>query len=445
MDLFGRLPPELIHQIIFYLADFPDVESIVSASPRVSAVLHARPKLAHDLLRANSITGTPEIQRICYHTAFIDAGLIRCTDLRHYQYACRSMPIGSYAEALCIIKLAARIQRLACACLSLSQENFVTAVGKHPALGELASERAQLVNTSFTWMEEYRVYWALWRLQHYSELRKAAKGRWGWDETSVENLDAYLVWNFIDERLAERMWTVAALLSDLGLEAVYGHYSLQDKPEVLTQYPYSERDFLSQDSEGQESSLAAWTFPRNTPIPFIPLLDLPSPTGHGRSTTKPSSIWIPPPEPGKDADTIIWRLINEYTSTEQEHLGELRLIARVDSSLRRPSYTMADMKPWRRLGIALWDTWRMSGAGLSSLPSPNGVTAPNGVPDTDTDDFLMARVDMHTSLALMVGRPSADWMRAEYLRDSEEEEGREEEEREEEEREEEGEEEGEEE
>ncbi|KAL4908729.1 hypothetical protein BDW74DRAFT_145220 [Aspergillus multicolor] len=310
------------------------------------------------------------------------------------------MPIGSYPEALSIIKLAARIQRLACVCLAISRENFVTAVGKAYGTQRGHCKRAQMAGEPFSWMEEYRVYWSLWRLQHYSLLRGAATGRWGWDKMSLMDLDAYLVWTSIDERLAERIWTVAALLSDLGLETVYGHYSLQHKPKSFSQYPYSKRDFLAQESEGQESFRAAWTFPRETPIPFIARLDLLSHARHGRTIATLLPSWTPPPVPDKNEATVAWRLLPEYSSSEQEHLEDIRRFARVDSSLVRPSYTMADMKPWRRLGIALWDSWRMTTAGLFQCLSPGRVP----VTDIGSIPDLRGRLEIDTSLALMVGR-----------------------------------------
>jgi hypothetical protein len=98
------------------------------------------------------------------------------------------------------------------------QHNFVAAV--EPPCAEAA--RKPLV-----WLEEYRVYWALWHLQRYSDLRNAAINRWGWSSESLARLDEYNTWMGIPSSfLAEHFWTVAAVVIDLGLSPPsYGHHT----------------------------------------------------------------------------------------------------------------------------------------------------------------------------------------------------------------------------
>lgn len=259
MDPFARLPPELITQIIIYIADFSAVESFISASPQVHAVFKAQPSIVRDLIQSDPIASLLEIQKLCHNISLVQTSLAQCPSLAHYQQACDRIPDFGYTEALCMLQLAAQTQRLACACMTLIQNNIVSALREVPAGSLSGPDRVRKTRDPFSWIEEYRVYCSLWHLQHYSYLRKTARERWSWDEASTRDLDTYNVWNgIVDRREIEKFWTVAALLSDLGLSPTYGHYPFQ-----------REKKLLAQDPEGEESSRAAWTFSQTTPPPFF--------------------------------------------------------------------------------------------------------------------------------------------------------------------------------
>lgn len=99
------------------------------------------------------------------------------------------------------------------------QQKFISAVAY--SLAYAVSQRAV---EPITWIEEYRVYWALWHLQHYSALRKPAKHRWRWSKESSKGLgDTYNTWNNASPVLPGQIWTVAAILADLGLRPLYGY------------------------------------------------------------------------------------------------------------------------------------------------------------------------------------------------------------------------------
>ncbi|KAJ5964885.1 uncharacterized protein N7479_004761 [Penicillium vulpinum] len=159
MDPFTQLPPELI-QIILIHADFATVQSLISASPQVHAVFQARPAIIHDLILANSITSFPEIQRLCYNMSLTHTS--HYTHLASYQQACsEGIPTLNYRAALGIIQLAARIQHLACACLSRMQQTLASTLGEIPIDSLSGPQRAELARKPFSWIEEYRTYWSL--------------------------------------------------------------------------------------------------------------------------------------------------------------------------------------------------------------------------------------------------------------------------------------------
>lgn len=399
MDSFARLPPELITQIIIYIADFSAVESIISASPQVHAVFQAQPSIVRDLIQADPITSFPEIQKLCNNISLIHSSLAQCPDLAHYQQACDRIPNFGYTEALCMLRLAAQTQRLACTCLTLIQNNLVSALCEVPAGSLSGPDRVRKVREPFSWTEEYRVYSSLWHLQHYSYLRKAATERWGWDQASIQTLDAYDDWNkIIDIRNMERFWTVAALLSDLGLNPSYGHYPFQHKQR-----------YLAQDLEGEESSRAAWTFPRGTPPPFFSSFNLP-PSRYLTSGNGPP-FWSPPPPPPETEATDAWWLTPKYRSWNPRHVSYLQLAASSASLDRQPkSYSLLNLKPWRRLGMTTWDTWRIYTLGLFDFNRREAMPTPDGglLEATPRDERVLQQtpvIDYVSRWLALIGEP----------------------------------------
>jgi hypothetical protein len=173
MDLFEKLPVELIQDIIAYTADFVGVESLLITSPQVRAVFQAQPRtIISNLIASNPITTMPEIQRLCRNIFLIKSPTTQPTDVHEYRLMCDNISISGIiaedittAEIYHLLHTAARIQRLACQCLCTMQQNVIADV--NPSCAEAAGK-------PFIWLKEYRVYWALWHLQHYSDLRNAA-------------------------------------------------------------------------------------------------------------------------------------------------------------------------------------------------------------------------------------------------------------------------------
>ncbi|KAL4765636.1 uncharacterized protein BDW70DRAFT_147265 [Aspergillus foveolatus] len=305
MDTFTRLPPELIVQIILHLADFSAVQNLLSASESVRAVFGAQPIIIQGLIRSDSIASLPEIQKLCLNTALLQtsSSLPQSRSLLDYQQKYGDNPTIEYTEELstCILDLAARAQRLACVCASLIQHKMVSALAQceNPKISN--PDRIQRASEPLSFAEEYRIYCSIWHLQHYSTPRKAATERWNWDEASLQD------WR----TGTERIWTTAALLSDL---------------------------------EGEESSRVAWTFPHETPLPLFSSFDMP-PAQH---TSNPSRLWTPLPPPRKTEATDTRRLTAERRGSPPLQCTRER---------RPSSPALVDFRQWRRLGVAIWDTW----------------------------------------------------------------------------------------
>lgn len=129
-------------------------------------------------------------------------------------------------EILHIIHIAANLQRLARMCSYIMQQKFISAVAY-----SLAYAVSQQAVEPITWIEEYRVYWALWHLQHHSALRKPAKHRWMWSKESSKGLGD--IWNNVSPVLPGKIWTVAAILAVLGLRPLYGYSADAENEESI--------------------------------------------------------------------------------------------------------------------------------------------------------------------------------------------------------------------
>lgn len=243
------------------------------------------------------------------------------------------------------------------------------------------------------------MYCSLWHLQRYSYLRKAAMERWSCDEASINNLDKYNIWNrMLDRREIEKFWTVAALLSDLGLSPSYGHYPFQH-----------ENKLLAQDAEGKESSRAAWTFSQATPPPFLSSFDLPpSQYLSDSNNNHHSPVWNPPPSPPITSATDAWHLTPQYRSWHPLHVSLFQQASTAVSIGRKPSsHSLVNLKPWRRLGMIIWDDWRMYSLGLYELPRMKALPTPNGglleAPQTNLRGLHISSIDYVSRWLALIG------------------------------------------
>ncbi|KAL4908170.1 hypothetical protein BDW74DRAFT_146982 [Aspergillus multicolor] len=127
--------------------------------------------------------------------------------------------IDSDAPVREIIHNATQIQRLACACLSKALQNFMAA---HSTILPAIWQGNPIVNvtgnSSFAWIEEFRVNRALWRFRLYSDIWHASK-QWNWTLDDIERIPAL---KYINEhaRVSYDTQTVATILRELGVPSL---------------------------------------------------------------------------------------------------------------------------------------------------------------------------------------------------------------------------------
>lgn len=355
MDPFERLPAELINHILLCASDFVGIESLLIASPRVDAIFHDRPGLLFQgLVASNTIASAAPIQEITQKVRLLHSPsfnvhsleeYIQCTNSVHHQ-----PDIHSYgAEVLEMVRISAQIQRLACKCLSTMQQNFISVVSGLPVGSLSGSIRAEKAAKPFSWVEESNIYWALWHLRHYSDLHNYGS-RLNWSEDSMKRLKEYHTWNSIDYLTSEVIATVAAVLADLGFSPIYS-------------YPYQ--------GEDEESLQGVWWYTMETPPPLFLSFDL--------ERSMDITVWPSPSTPRTDSVTEAWHLGLGYCGKAPSQMAMYKDWARV-LAYQGPdhNYTLIRIQPYRRLGVLVWDVWRMYSTGLMQWNNGEQTETPDG-------------------------------------------------------------------
>ncbi|CAG8074686.1 unnamed protein product [Penicillium olsonii] len=349
MDPFQRLPVELMLQILEDTADFVGVESLTSVSRPARAAFHMGSwAIMHVISALNPIASQSEVRVLISNIVVVHERLHKTTlvtvELEAPQRAWRQ-------EIACsILHIGAQIQRLACACLSMLRQEFASAVGASPL-------HAQRANEPFSWIEEYRIYWALWHLQYYSDVRRFKEEQFSlWESTEgskshfARDIDVYPTPDGVFDFLKEAIWAVAITIEDL--------------------QACSPSEFPQRVLRLEHISIPPWNNEIDTP--FIPSFKLP------RSTETQYPIWSPPPVPTKNLVTSRWFLLPDHCKQLPGQMPLFRFL-RLQLLRRGPNKRgMDDILRYRRCGVLLWDKWRMFSTGLypnsfrERVPSPDG-------------------------------------------------------------------------
>ncbi|PWY83665.1 hypothetical protein BO94DRAFT_536359 [Aspergillus sclerotioniger CBS 115572] len=343
MDPFQRLPVEIIKSIVHHIPDFVGVESLLLVSARVKAVFQYDPCAVDldDLLASTYLLAMPDVPSTFRHVALIHRQSVSASsDDGDIESASENSPMGS-ATLLHMIHTAAQIQRQACACLLTMRRKFCTSVETHLATSIVNEDFAG----PFSFIEECRAYWALWHLRHYSDLHKLARERINSPDNTkiIQKLKTYASWNgptALHYR-AEEIWAIAATLSDLGL-------------------------YASQQKEPSQDRLSR---PPRVPLPLFTSFQFPP-----QAENHP--VWCPPPVPEHTTVNEAWdRIVRHPEDSSRGTLFYHQLLSILQVyGLASPA--IQDMPPFRRLGVFIWDCWRLYSAGLKfiteNIPAPNG-------------------------------------------------------------------------
>ncbi|KAJ5778648.1 hypothetical protein N7520_001894 [Penicillium odoratum] len=258
-----------------------------------------------------------------------------------------SLMTSSFSTTRAILQemviVAANIQRLACACLI----TLLTRLRK--------SRDAGLPS----WIEEYRVYRALWHLQLCFDLLVVAD-RLEWAQSDLEYLRShYMDLNQLPDIAADEILSVKECLEDLSS---------------------ADTDYTTQPSVESNSSDMAL-------IKKLPI---------ATQLSCKFDVWSPPLAPilsDYDAAGILRDIWGRGTRiTKRKSKGNLWRSWQIRSRTHPAKFqacSLQDSRPWRALGMPFWDRWRFYGLGLwtaqwpvrpesGPILTPDGVEVPKG-------------------------------------------------------------------
>lgn len=181
---FNLLPTDILLLIMEEISDFVSLDNLLAISPHAASIFlrWAIPITQRTLLTCLITSQLGNFQEVMV----IRSGSARYANLGEFQASfwaedARTVDLVQYfagrdpsevAVALRdMVRVAAHIQRIACTCLSKTMGNLYAAVNSNPVF----PPSRELVGTvKPSWVEEYRVYRAVWHMQVYSDLERAS-------------------------------------------------------------------------------------------------------------------------------------------------------------------------------------------------------------------------------------------------------------------------------
>ncbi|KAJ5407383.1 hypothetical protein N7465_008667 [Penicillium sp. CMV-2018d] len=382
METRNKIPSELLFSINAQAADWVGLESLLQVSPPIGELFAGDTNTAADPEAIRLIESTlKENPIMCHelHRSFRMALKLRqpCladTSLAEFVARDHSSSLmdtpSSISSAVLkeMVIVAANIQRLACACLT----TLLTRVRKvqprcwkgirEPGLLEMqeGTEPYQPRDVGPpSWIEEYRVYRALWHLQLYSDL-SIAGARLNWPQSDLENWRTESTdWYSVPPMMREELRTISECLETLYevdpiLRTTKSQVtSINDGIHLISQLPNASR---------LRCKFDFWAPPSPPEIP-------------DHEDGIPADVW------GQGLVSIDWnRMAGCFRACQ---------IRTSTHPTRHQVCRIQDARPWRGLGMPIWDLWRLYCLGLWSaiypfgrhpgpIPTPDGSEVPKG-------------------------------------------------------------------
>lgn len=372
--------------IIDYIDDFYGLDSMLQCLPRAAMIFQGNSvRITENVLRACSITKPlPKVDfgddnfrtfscDICrffreivyirtpsFRSKFPEMSISTSMSISSESCLSRHFRGRSQSEASSVmrgmVKVAAQVQRLACACLCLMLENLENAITRAP---NIHVRRAHAAFSPPSWIEELRVYRALWILQLYSDIYAAVRST-KWDTKYKLALEGYADKRGLTSFMVEEVRTVHEVLQKVVISS---------PPAIPPRFRNSARVYL----------------------PFLLNPELKN------GINLP--VWAPPPIPPlEDEVSESWYLGPKHRHLITERIDDFEKLPRSGSS---SIYTSEDdMSSFKSLGIYFWDSWRYYSAGLMESPIEKRLT-PDGDYSTYSDEASDQQERKETLLSLV--------------------------------------------
>jgi hypothetical protein len=356
---FETLPTEIIILILHHTADFMGVNSLLQGSLKVRLVFRANYlQIVEDLLK-NCPSTSHENFKLCLTVGLIRDPSFKPLDLNEFIshssviVSEKGLPHISEESAFVMIEVAAQLQLIACACLSRLLQNFCEAHGL-----VLPHQWHRNGTGPFSWVEEFRVYHALWQLQAHADLQRAASfgstksgssfgfhepwGGWKWTQAEKNKIADLFQESHVQSYQTQG---IAIILQEMGARSRYDEVAGPSlKEELDVGYKYQ--------------------------LPLIEFSEI--------SHTIKSAAWSTPEIPKETEINMTWdRCINSSRSPRQALFYKTM---QLNLAFRPGRYAtgLDDMLPFYRIGIFIWDTWRMYSMGLLDMGKNKVLQAPDG-------------------------------------------------------------------
>ncbi|RAH66149.1 uncharacterized protein BO66DRAFT_460497 [Aspergillus aculeatinus CBS 121060] len=402
MDGLRSLPHELLAMIIGYAADWVSLESLILTSPLLAALFEPGEfpdaladsdaiYLFKEILQANPVMNSG-LDRYVFMCAALRRPSV--TDSSLADFLARDFSLETTRTTMTraslreMVAVAANIQRLACICLTSFltrlRDLFSKYLAKARILGglpDVGPYRLQDVGPP-SWIEEFRVYRALWHLQLLADLLSTGTATpptpphpqqsSSWSQSDIMYLqNRHLRWSGGGQLPSgqDDAWFEIIEVSGC-LEALYGP---DDAP--VTAMAQS-ADASSPPQIEPQSSIRYYTSLYNPPlISKMPV------------ASRDTAVWAPPEPPMHLSDDVRWWWGQDLRATQvNDALEDMREV-----EWDYVGHWERERPALDGLGMSVWDLWRLFGLGLydrlhmerKTFTTPDGVEHPR--------DFLETR------------------------------------------------------
>lgn len=361
---FDLIPTEIILLIFREITDFVSLDNLLQVSPRVSAIFSLYPISITEHVLVSSPMTSRIILRQFHEDAVIRSPIAHYANLRQFgvHFWSKNANIVNLAQCYAgrnasevddglrdMVHVAAHIQRLACACLSTMLGNLHTVVHSDPVFPE---SRVIAGTKKPSWVEEYRVYRALWHLQIFSDLETASG-------PNVVIRSSYSRWGGWD-------WP-----SDDTTELPWGWYFMARRVDRFVRNEVRQVSRVLQIMTGAEKHAARST-----------LMRIPLRTSSQSAHPFDGPVWCPPPLPRNTKVDRLWCQSISFSRLQapsmphfslfQDHVTGNLFPGLSHDPLLKKSMCLHD------LGMFLWDRWRLCCVGLVFTQRSERESMPEG-------------------------------------------------------------------
>lgn len=352
-DPFQLLPVELMLFILQYIDDFYSLHALAGVSPYAKSVCmtYAVSILNHHTQRYSLFCSNESLQPKALNEPLSIRGIFRSValllsepssgpetpkqSLVHLKNCARStspIPLsqkGASELAFKLIHIIARIQRLACLCLLTMSANLNCALLNSAHFGPKFTEKI----IPFSWVEEYRVYRALWSFQLDSIYRLHTwKGR---------------EWDFQLEELKDVCSELHSGCCSQNSSLVYQERC--SVSQVLVQLGFDRWNVIDS---------------RSDHFPLFDFDDMEQILNHNKLEF-PSGVWTPRPRPNSLKSDKLWKQDPYFAlKCQNPGAGYWGHCYNEFWSESEAIYQGPGLPLLQGMGIFIWDLWRLFSAGI---------------------------------------------------------------------------------